>query len=135
MRILVALGLAAATVAGPAARMAPAATTALQASELIGVWSGQWSAGDQDRGGAVEIILAREPGSPTVVAHVTFVDGALVDTARREGKRTRQGFYFELAGGGTLVLTLESDRRLTGEFAGVSDVPARFGSLELTPKA
>jgi hypothetical protein len=134
MRIIVVLTLAAASVFGPGAGTAPAATAALQASELIGVWSGQWSAGDQARGGAVEIILAREPGSPTVVAHVTFIDGALVDTVRREGRRTRQGFYFELVGGGTLVLELESGR-LIGEFAGGPDVPVRYGLLDLTRKS
>jgi hypothetical protein len=80
------------------------------------------------------MILAREPGLPTVVAHVTFVDGGLSDTVRREGRLTRRGLFFDLVGGGALVLTLESGRRLTGEFAGGPDVPARLGSLELTRK-
>jgi hypothetical protein len=63
---------------------------------------------------------------------MTFLDGSRADTVRREGRLTRQGAFFDLVGGGTMVLTLSSARRLTGEFAGGPDVPARFGSLELT---
>jgi hypothetical protein len=77
------------------------------------------------------MILSREPGRAAVVAQMTFVDGGVSDTARYEGRLTRQGVYLELAGGGTLVLALESEGRLTGEFAGGPHVPARFGLLEL----
>lgn len=66
---------------------------------------------------------------------VTFVDGGLSDTVRREGRLTRRGLFFDLGGGGALVLTLESAGRLTGEFAGGPDVPARLGSVELTRKS
>jgi hypothetical protein len=63
---------------------------------------------------------------------MTFLDGSRADTVRREGRLTRQGAFFDLVGGGTMVLTLSSGRRLTGEFAGGADAPARFGSVELT---
>ena len=130
---IAALILAALAVAGPAARTSPAAPVAPARSDaLVGVWTGRWTAEDGTRGGAVEMIFAREPGLPAVVAQVTFVDGGLSDTVRREGRLTRRGLFFDLVGGGALVLTLESGRRLTGEFAGGPDVPARFGSLELT---
>ena len=69
------------------------------------------------------------------MAHVTFVDGGIADTVRREGRLTRRGLYFELVGGGTLVLTLESGDGSPGEFAGGPDVPVRFGLLDLTRKA
>jgi hypothetical protein len=42
--------------------------------------------------------------------------------------------YFELLGGGTLVLELASGS-LTGEFAGGPDVPVRYGLLDLTRKS
>jgi hypothetical protein len=129
MRLIVALTLAVATVAAPVVGTSSAAAPD---AELLGVWTGQWTAGNGARGGAVEMIVAREPGDTTVVAQMTFVDGALSDTVRREGRLTREGLYFDLLGGGTLVLTRESNRRLTGEFAGGPDMPARFGSLELT---
>jgi hypothetical protein len=102
------------------------------AEGLIGVWRGQWTADDGARGGAVEMILAHEPGLPIVVAQMTFVDGGRSDTVRREGRLTRQGAFFDLVGGGAMVLTLSPGRRLTGEFAGGPDVPARFGSVDLT---
>ncbi len=70
-----------------------------------------------------------------MLAQVTFVDGGLSNTVRREGRLTRRGLFFDLVGGGTLVLTLESGRRLRGEFAGGPDVPARLGSLELTRRS
>ena len=60
---------------------------------------------------------------------------SLSDTVRREGRLTRQGVFFDLVGGGAMVLTLEPDRRLTGKFAGGPDVPARRGSLELTRRS
>jgi hypothetical protein len=118
---------------------APAAQTASQGSiapvpadGLIGVWRGHWAADDGTRQGAVEMIFAHDPGLPTVIAHMTFLDGSRADTVRREGRLTRQGVFFDLVGGGAMVLTLSSARRLTGEFAGGQDVPARFGSFELT---
>ena len=80
------------------------------------------------------MIVTQEPNLPVIVAQVTFLDGGMADTVRREGRLTRRGLYFELVGGGTLVLTLESGR-LTGEFAGGPDVPVRFGLLDLTRKA
>jgi hypothetical protein len=98
------------------------------------VWTGRWSANDGTRGGGVEMILAGDPGLSSVVAQVTFIDGGLSDTVRREGRLTRRGLFFDLVGGGALVLTLESSHRLTGEFAGGPDVPVRVGSLELTRK-
>jgi hypothetical protein len=136
LRMIPVLTLTALAVAGPAARTSPAApVTAARADDLVGVWTGRWTADDGTRGGAVEMILAQEPGLPTVVAQVTFVDGGLADTSRREGRLTRRGLFFDLVGGGALVLTLESGRRLTGEFAGGPDVPTRFGSLELTRRS
>jgi hypothetical protein len=118
---------------------APAAQTprlasiaSVPADGLIGVWRGHWTADDGARQGAVEMIFAHDPELPTIVAHMTFLDGSRADTVRREGRLTRQGAFFDLVGGGTMVLTLSSARRLTGEFAGGPDVPARFGSLELT---
>ena len=59
-------------------------------------------------GAAVEVIVAQEPDLPAVVAQVTFVDGGIADTVRREGRLTRRGLFFDLVGGGALVLTLES---------------------------
>ena len=102
-----------------------------QADALVGIWTGQWAADDGTQGGAVEMIFAREPGLPRLVAQMTFVEGGRADTVRREGRLTRQGAFFDLVGGGTMVLTLSSGR-LTGEFAGGPDVPTRFGSVELT---
>ena len=102
------------------------------AARLAGVWAGQWVASDGGRSGAAEVIVAPEAGASTIVAHVTFVDGGLADTVRREGRLTRRGLFFDLVGGGTLVLTLESGDRLTGEFAGGPDVPSRFGTLTLS---
>jgi hypothetical protein len=102
------------------------------ADGLIGVWRGQWTADDGTRQGSVEMIFVHEPGLPTIVAQMTFLDGSRADTVRREGRLTRQGAFFDLVGGGAMVLTLSSARRLTGEFAGGPDVPTRFGSVELT---
>jgi hypothetical protein len=99
------------------------------------VWTGQWVDDGGSRGCAVEMILTKDPSTRTVVAQVTFIDGSLSDTVRREGRLTRAGVFFDLVGGGAMVLTLEPGRRLTGEFAGGRDVPARLGSLELTPKS
>ncbi|HEY7139120.1 MAG TPA: hypothetical protein VIE44_03400 [Methylomirabilota bacterium] len=129
MRLILALTLAAAAILGPAARTSPAGG---RADGLTGMWAGRWTADDGARGGAVEMILSQEPDHPTVVAQMTFVDGSVSDTARYEGRLTRQGVYLQLAGGGTLVLALDSERRLTGEFAGGPHVPARLGLLELT---
>lgn len=86
---------------------------------------------DGTRGGAGPAPGRTSSRLPTVVAQVTFVDGDFSDTVRRAGRLTRQGLFFDLVGGGALVLTLEPGRQLTGEFAGGPDVPARFGSLEL----
>ena len=138
LRAIIPLTFAALAVAGPATRTSPEAAAVApaqspaQPDDLVGVWAGRWVADDGARGGAVEMIFAREPGLPTVVAQVTFVDGGLSDTVRREGRLTRRGLFFDLVGGGALVLTLESGGRLTGEFAGGPDVPARLGSVELT---
>ena len=116
----------------PAAQTPPvAATAAVPADRLIGVWRGHWTADDGAQRGAVEMIFGHEPGLPTIVAQMTFLDGSRADTVRREGRLTRQGAFFDLVGGGTMVLTLSSGR-LTGEFAGGPDVPTRFGSVELT---
>jgi hypothetical protein len=90
--------------------------------------------GNGNRSGAVEMIVTPGPDRPAVVAHVTFVDGGIADTVRREGRFTSRGLYFELVGGGTLVLELASGR-LTGEFAGGPDVPAPYGLLDLTRKS
>ena len=139
MRLIVRLtGLALAAVVGilatePAAQTPPVASIApVPADGLIGVWRGQWTSDDGERRGAVEMIFAHEPGLPTIVAQMTFLDGGRADTVRREGRLTRQGAFFDLVGGGAMVLTLSSTRRLTGEFAGGPDVPTRFGSVELT---
>jgi hypothetical protein len=136
MIALLLLAAAAGLVTEPAAQppaAAPAAT--VRAEELTGVWTGQWLAANRSRGGAVEMILAIDSSSRTLVAQVTFIDGSLSDTVRREGRLTRQGAFFDLVGGGAMVLTLEPDRRLTGEFAGGPDLPARQGLLELTRKS
>jgi hypothetical protein len=37
-----------------------------------------------------------------------------------------------MVSGGAMVLTLESDGRLRGEFGGAPDLSAPFGQLELT---
>jgi hypothetical protein len=47
------------------------------------------------------------------------IGGSLVDTVRRQGRLTRQGAFFDLVGGGAMVLTLEPDGRLRGEFPAV----------------
>lgn len=118
---------------GPDVSRSAAAGGAPEAvARLAGVWTGRWVADDSGRNGAAEVIIAPEVEASTVVAHVTFVDGGLADTVRREGRLTRSGLFFDLVGGGTLVLTLESGDRLTGEFAGGPDVPARFGTLTLS---
>ena len=115
----------------PAAQTPPVAAVAPgPADRLIGVWRGHWATDDGARRGAVEMIFAHEPGLPTIVAQMTFLDGSRADTVRREGRLTRQGAFFDLVGGGTMVLTLSSGR-LTGEFAGGPDVPTRLGSVEL----
>jgi hypothetical protein len=138
MRPIIALLLVAAAVglatepAGQPSAAAPAGAPRVE--DLTGVWTGQWIAVSGSRGGAVEMILAMDSSPRTVVAQVTFIDGSLSDTVRREGRLTRQGVFFDLLGGGAMVLTLEPDRRLTGEFAGGPDVPARRGLLQLTRK-
>jgi hypothetical protein len=128
MRFVIALTLAAVAFAGMPARTSPAVE---QPDGISGMWTGRWTTDDGARGGAVELILSKEPGAPAVVGQMTFVDGGVSETARYEGRLTRQGLYFHLAGGGALVLTQESRHRLTGEFAGGPDVPARFGLVDL----
>jgi hypothetical protein len=113
----------------------PAAAGPGPVAKLAGVWTGQWVADDGQRSGAAEVIVARDVETPTVVAQLTFVDDGVADTVRREGRLTRQGLYFDLVGGGALVLTLESGDRLTGEFAGGPDVPVPSGVLTLTRRA
>ncbi len=135
LRPIVALAFAALTVAaGPGLRPTPAANARADRDELVGIWTGTWTARDGAHGGAAEIIVAEGPDRPAAVAQVTFVEGGAADTVRREGRFTRRGLYFELVGGGTLVLELESGR-LTGEFAGGPDVPVRYGLLDLTRKS
>lgn len=106
-----------------------------RARDVSGTWTGQWMADDESRGGAVEMIVTVSADQSIVVAQVTFVDGGMPDTARREGRLTRAGLFFDLVGGGAMVLTLEPSHRLTGEFAGGQDVPVRRGSLELSRKS
>ena len=135
LRLIVALAFAVlAVAAGPGLRPTPAATARAERDNLVGVWTGTWTDGNGAHGGAVEMIVTEGPDRPAAVAHVTFVDGGVADTVRREGRFTRRGLYFELVGGGTLVLELESGR-LTGEFAGGPDVPVRYGLLDLTRKS
>jgi hypothetical protein len=135
LRPIVALAFAALTVAaGPGLRPTPAATARADRGGLVGVWTGTWTAGNGAHGGAVEMIVTEGLDRPAAVAHVTFVDAGVADTVRREGRFTSRGLYFELVGGGTLVLELESGR-LTGEFAGGPDVPVRYGLLDLTRKS
>jgi hypothetical protein len=119
---------------GPAPRPPPPAPARADRDELIGVWTGTWTAGNGAHGGAVEMIVTEGLDRPAAVAHVTFVDAGVADTVRREGRFTSRGLYFELVGGGTLVLEFESGR-LTGEFAGGPDVPVRYGLLDLTRKS
>jgi hypothetical protein len=132
--ILVGAFAAFAVATGPGLQPTPAATARTERDELVGVWTGTWTAGNGAHGGAVEMIVTESADPPATVAHVTFVDGGIADTVRREGRFTRRGLYFELVGGGTLVLELESGR-LTGEFAGGPDVPVRYGLLDLTRKS
>ena len=136
LRLIVALAFAAlAVAAGPGLRPTPAATARAERNNLVGVWTGTWTDGNAvAHGGAVEMIVTEGPDRPAAVAHLTFVDGGVADTVRREGRFTRRGLYFDLVGGGTLVLELESGR-LTGEFAGGPDVPVRYGLLDLTRKS
>ena len=135
MRLTIALALTAATAGfatDPAAQTTRATSAvAERAEDLKGVWTGQWTADDGARGGAAEMIIAPDPSRPGIVAaHVTFVDGSVAETALREGRVTRRGAFFDLVGGGALVVTLEeSGRRLTGEFAGGPDLPARAPAL------
>ena len=135
-RLIVALAFAAlAVAAGPGLRPTPAATARAERNNLVGVWTGTWTDGNAGaHGGAVEMIVTEGPDRPTAVAHLTFIDGGVADTVRREGRFTSRGLYFELVGGGTLVLELESGR-LIGEFAGGPDVPVRYGLLDLTRKS
>lgn len=130
--LLVALaagGLATQPSAQPFADAPPAA---VRIDDLVGVWTGQWLADGGDRGGALEVILARDPAERhAMVAQVTFIEGGQSDTVRREGRLTRAGAYFGLVGGGAMVLTLERGGRLAGEFSGGPDMPVRRGSLDL----
>ena len=136
LRLIVALAFAAlAVAAGPGLRPTPAETACAERNNLIGVWTGTWTVGNAGaHGGAVEMIVTEGPDRPAAVAHLTFIDGGVADTVRREGRFTSRGLYFELVGGGTLVLELASGR-LTGEFAGGPDVPVRYGLLDLTRKS
>ena len=136
LRLIVALAFAALDVAaGPGLRPTPAATARAERNNLVGVWTGTWTDGNAGaHGGAVEMIVTEGPDRPAAVAHLTFVDGGVADTVRREGRFTSRGLYFELVGGCTLVLELESGR-LIGEFAGGPDVPVRYGLLDLTRKS
>jgi hypothetical protein len=130
------LAVALATFMLMAAGLEPARANSGRANRdgLAGVWTGTWSSPDGVQRGVVEMIITEAAARPAVVAQVTFVDGGLADTVRREGRYTSRGLYFELVGGGTLVLELESGR-LIGEFAGGPDVPARYGLLDLTRKS
>ena len=107
LRLIVALAFAAlAVAAGPGLRPTPAATARAERNNLVGVWTGTWTDGnDGAHGGAVEMIVTEGPDRPAAVAQLTFVDGGVADTVRREGRLTRRGLYFELVGGGTLVLS------------------------------
>jgi hypothetical protein len=136
LRLIVALAFAVlAVAAGPGLRPTPAATARAERNNLVGVWTGTWTDGNGGaHGGAVEMIVTAGPDRPAAVAHLTFIDGDVADTVRREGRFTSRGLYFELVGGGTLVLELESGR-LIGEFAGGPDVPVRYGLLDLTRKS
>ena len=124
----------------PAAQSFSAATApsadAVRVEDLVGVWRGQWVADGGAHGGGLEMILAPDPtDGQALVAQVTFIDGGQSDTVRREGRLTRRGAFFGLVGGGALVLTVEPDRRLAGEFAGGGDTPVPRGSLELARKS
>ena len=136
LRLIVALAFAAlAVAAGPGLRPTPAATARAERGNLVGVWTGTWTDGNTGaHGGAVEMIVTEGPDRPAALAHLTFIDGGVADTVRREGRFTSRGLYFALVGGGTLVLELASGR-LTGEFAGGPDVPVRYGLLDLTRKS
>jgi hypothetical protein len=58
LRPIVALAFAALTVAaGPGLRPTPAATARADRGELVGMWTGTWTAGDGAHGGAVEMIV------------------------------------------------------------------------------
>ena len=84
---------------GPVVSRSAAAGAPGAAARLAGVWAGQWVASDGGRSGAAEVIVAPEAGASMIVAHVTFVDGGLADTVRREGRLTRRGLFFDLVGG------------------------------------
>ena len=130
--LLAVVGFARPPVAQP---FAAAPTDVVRVEDLVGVWTGQWVADGGAHGGGLEMILLRDPSDHrALVGQVTFIDGSQSDTVRREGRLTRSGVFFGLVGGGAMVLTLEPDRRLAGEFSGGPDVPVRRGSLELTRK-
>jgi hypothetical protein len=111
------------------------ASAAVRSKDLTGVWTGNWMADDGRPGGAVEMILAEDPVEGTMVAHITFIDGSQSDTVRREGRLTGEGILFALVGGGTMVVTLASRNRLTGEFTGGYDTPLGRGSFALSRRA
>jgi hypothetical protein len=125
--------------AGVGAQSTPAAAPGVVAvADLVGTWTGRWTASDGTGSGSVEMILTGDPaaGADAVLAQLTLLEGGLSHSTRREGRLTRDGLFFALVGGGTLTLTLGPDRRaLSGEFAGGQDFPARRGSLALTRKS
>jgi hypothetical protein len=114
------------------------AAVTVSANTVIGRWTGQWTARPGPAHGAIELILARVPGSDSVLGHFTFVKGAVSRTLRYEGRIENGTLHFPLVGDGHVILhPRDADRpgpasTLHGDWLDArGGLPAPQGALEL----
>lgn len=100
--------------------------------DLMGAWSGLWSAPGAHPGGSVDLILAPGPQPGRATGQFTFIHGANSRTTRYEGMVVDDGVRFALPAEGEIVLRQDASR-LVGEFSGGQTwLPVVTGTLELT---
>jgi hypothetical protein len=101
---------------------------------MTGAWRGTWSTGGAP-GGLIDADFTTGPRPHTLFGYFTFVIDGATRTSRRLGSVEGSGARFPLLGGGSIVLALDRDGRLVGQFDHVANdsvgSPAWRGHLEL----
>lgn len=104
---------------------------AADSDTFAGAWSGQWKASDSPATGPVEVIFIEGGRAGGVLGQFTFVHGAKVLSARREGTAIDGRARFETPSDGRIVLRMEGPDRIVGDFTAGPMLPEAGGSLEL----
>jgi hypothetical protein len=82
---------------------------------MTGAWRGTWRT-DGGPGDLIDADVTTGPRPHTLLGYFTFVTDGGARTSRRLGRVDKSGARFPLLGGGSIVLALDRNGRLVGQF-------------------